>query len=38
VIDNSGSVGELYAQLDAIWEELEQLYPVRMGQLALQPV
>jgi dephospho-CoA kinase len=34
VIDNSGTLEYLYAQLDAIWQELTRLYPVRMAQLA----
>ncbi len=34
VIVNDGSLEELYAQLDAIWEELAQKYPTRMAALA----
>lgn len=33
VIDNSGSLKELHAQLDIIWESLRVLYPRRMAQL-----
>ncbi len=33
VIDNSGTLEELYAQLDAAWEDLKRLYPRRMAQL-----
>ncbi len=35
VIDNSGTLADLYAQLDAIWEALKRLYPRRMAQLAV---
>jgi dephospho-CoA kinase len=35
VIDNSGTLAELYAQLDVIWEDLKRLYPRRMAQLAV---
>jgi dephospho-CoA kinase len=37
VIDNSGTLEELHAQLDAIWESLKRLYPRRMGQLIATP-
>jgi dephospho-CoA kinase len=33
VIDNDGTMAELYAQLDAIWEELKRRYPHRMTTL-----
>lgn len=33
VIENDGSLAELHAQLDAIWEELKQRYPRRMTTL-----
>jgi dephospho-CoA kinase len=33
VIDNSGTLAELYARLDAIWEELKRLYPKRLAQV-----
>ena len=33
VIDNSGTLEELYAQLDAIWEQLKVAYPRRMARL-----
>lgn len=33
VIDNSGTLEELYAQLDEAWEALKRLYPRRMAQL-----
>jgi dephospho-CoA kinase len=33
VIDNSGTLEELYAQLDAIWEALKIDYPRRMARL-----
>jgi len=36
VIENNGALDELYAQLDAIWADLSQRYPVQMS--ALQPV
>lgn len=34
VIDNNGSLEDLYAQLDAIWSDLTQRYPARMKALA----
>ncbi|MCY3707479.1 MAG: dephospho-CoA kinase [Caldilineaceae bacterium] len=34
VIENDGSLAELHAQLDAIWEDLKQRYPRRMTTLA----
>ena len=34
VIDNSGTLESLHAQLDAIWAELEVAYPKRMAQVA----
>lgn len=34
IIDNDGTVGELYAQLDAIWKDLKRRYPHRMEALA----
>jgi dephospho-CoA kinase len=33
VIDNSGTLAELYAQLDAIWADLKVAYPKRMARL-----
>ena len=33
VIENDGSLTELHAQLDAIWEDLKQRYPRRMTTL-----
>jgi dephospho-CoA kinase len=33
VIDNSGTLDELYAQLDKIWAELKIAYPKRMARL-----
>ena len=33
VIDNSGTLDELYAQLDAIWAALKVTYPRRMARL-----
>lgn len=33
VIDNSGTLDELYAQLDQIWAELKVTYPRRMSRL-----
>lgn len=36
VIDNNGALDELYAQLDGIWADLCQRYPIQMA--ALQPV
>jgi dephospho-CoA kinase len=33
VIDNSGTLEELYAQLDAIWAQLKVAYPRRMARL-----
>lgn len=35
VIDNSGTLAELYAQLDEAWEALKRSYPRRMAQLAV---
>lgn len=35
VIDNSGTLDELYAQLDAIWESLKVAYPRRMSRLPI---
>ena len=35
VIDNSGTLDELYAQLDAIWADLKETYPKRMAQLSV---
>lgn len=35
VIDNSGSLENLYSQLDTIWEALKVKYPRRMAQLAV---
>ena len=34
VIENDGSLAELHAQLDAIWEDLKRRYPRRMTTLA----
>jgi len=34
VIDNSGTLDELYAQLDRIWEQLKVEYPRRMARLS----
>lgn len=34
VIENDGNLNELYAQLDAIWVELNRRYPHRMTALA----
>ncbi len=34
VIENDGSLVELHAQLDAIWEDLKRRYPRRMTALA----
>ncbi len=34
VIDNNGTLVELHAQLDAIWEDLTRRYPRRMTALA----
>ena len=33
VIDNDGTLEELYAQLDAIWQDLVKRYPARMQAL-----
>jgi dephospho-CoA kinase len=33
VIDNSGTLEQLYSQLDAIWEQLKIAYPRRMARL-----
>ena len=33
VIDNSGTLDELYAQLDEIWAQLKIAYPRRMARL-----
>ena len=33
VIDNSGTLAELHAQLDAIWADLKVAYPKRMARL-----
>ena len=35
VIENSGTLEELYAQLERIWAELKVKYPKRMAQLAV---
>jgi dephospho-CoA kinase len=35
VIDNSGTLDELTAQLDAIWEQLKIAYPRRMARLSI---
>jgi dephospho-CoA kinase len=35
VIENSGTLEELYAQLDQIWAELKATYPRRMARLAV---
>lgn len=35
VIDNSGTLEELYAQLDKIWADLKAMYPRRMAGLAV---
>ena len=35
VIDNSGTLDELHAQLDRTWQDLKQRYPRRMGILAV---
>jgi dephospho-CoA kinase len=35
VIDNSGTLDELYAQLDAIWATLKVTYPRRMARLPI---
>jgi dephospho-CoA kinase len=35
VIANDGTVEELTAQLDAIWEDLKRKYPERLGSFAL---
>lgn len=35
VIDNSGTLEELYAQLDAIWAQLKIAYPRRMARLSV---
>ncbi|RME62080.1 MAG: dephospho-CoA kinase [Caldilineae bacterium] len=34
VIDNNGTLEELYAQLDAIWADLQKRYPRRLAALA----
>ena len=34
VIRNDGTLEELYAQLDAIWADLQRRYPSRLGDLA----
>ena len=34
VIDNDGTIVELYSQLDAIWDELKRRYPGRVKALA----
>lgn len=34
VIDNDGTLTELHAQLDAIWDDLKRRYPRRMTTLA----
>jgi dephospho-CoA kinase len=34
VIDNDGTMAELYSQLDAIWEDLKRRYPRRVTTLA----
>jgi hypothetical protein len=33
VIDNSGTLDELYAKLDAIWAQLKVAYPRRLARL-----
>lgn len=35
VVDNSGTLEELYAQLDAIWAQLKVDYPRRMARLSM---
>lgn len=35
VIENSGTLEELYAQLDRIWDDLKATYPRRMARLAV---
>lgn len=36
VIDNSGTLDELYAQLDAIWADLKDAYPRRLANVYTQ--
>jgi dephospho-CoA kinase len=36
VIDNSGTLDELYAQLDTIWADLKDLYPRRLSNIYTQ--
>lgn len=37
VIDNSGTLEELYAQLDAIWAALKDAYPKRLADVPTNP-
>jgi dephospho-CoA kinase len=36
VVDNSGTLDELYARLDAIWAQLKIAYPRRMARLSVK--